>query len=381
MYLDTGIGIAGGQRSLIELLRHIDRARFHPLVYAPGRSGTFEACGRLGVDRVPLPFESVHLSSRHSSRASSSLLAGIGDLFASAYGLLFLVREMVGRRIDIVHANTFKAALIGGLASVLAGRPMIFHDRILLGHGVLGGLVARMSRIIIAVSGAVGSKYSGAPAGKVRIVNDSVDPDRLAPRGEPPPERRVCFLGRVSEEKGIDMLVEAASLIGESVPDARFVIGGSPFTAADGAYAAQVRNRLEALGLAGSFEFTGYVEDTAAFLAGASVLVLPSRREAFGIVLLEAMAAGRPVVAFDTGGTGEIVSHGEDGLLVEAGDIEGLARAVISILEDEETARRMGRRGREKVVREFSSRSFAAKVMDIYLDVRTDVLAGAKAAG
>jgi hypothetical protein len=116
LYVDSGVGLGGGQVNLIEILRSLDPNAVVPVVAAPPESGVARWCFENGVKLVPLPFRS----------APPRPLA---DYLGSFYGVFFLARQIRAHRADVVHANTFKAGLVGGLAAVLAGAPMVFQEQ------------------------------------------------------------------------------------------------------------------------------------------------------------------------------------------------------------------------------------------------------------
>jgi glycosyltransferase involved in cell wall biosynthesis len=368
LYIETCVGMAGGQVSLIELLKHLDATRFAALVACPAESPLRRRCDELGVAWLPLPFRSVHLSGRTGRGAGAALHGAIEAL----EGIGFLASAIRRNRIDIVHANTFKAALVGGIACLLAGRPMVFHDRIQITHGILGRLVAIMAARIIVVSESVGSKHRGAAARKVRMIHDGIDVEHFAFVAAPASGPVVGFIGRLSEEKGLASLVEAAAAVLGRIPAARFVVVGEPFTPGDARHLAEVKTRIRDLGLVAAFGFRGYIEDVRDFLGTIRVLALPSRRESLGLVVLEAMAVGRPVVAFDVGGLREIITNNEDGILVDPGDVPAFARALMSLLGDADLARRMGEKGRAVVVSRFSSDLSVRRTMDVYGEIRPE---------
>lgn len=365
LYVDTAISIAGGQVSLIEILRLIDTDRFLPIVCSPPRSQLSKTCVELGVEWLPVPLESTHVS----TATQTVFFSALRDLFVSIYGVFYLAGLIRKNDIDIVHTNNFKAALIGGLASVLSGRPMVFHDRIHITHGLLGRLVALLAAKIIVVSQAVGTKHGRYITRRVRLIRDGIDVERFTPSGGPGPRHVIGSLGRISDEKGIIYLVESAPAILREVPTAAFTIGGAPFTPDDEVYLESIKQRIDELGLSGKFSFPGYVEDARGFLEGISVFALPSKNEPLGLVALEAMALQKPVVCFDIGGPREIISNGVDGILVEPGDVSAFASAIVALLRDPETAGQMGERGRQAVLKEFSSKVFVDKVMQLYDEI------------
>jgi glycosyltransferase involved in cell wall biosynthesis len=291
------------------------------------------------------------------------------DVTASLKGAAELIQYIRHDCVDIVHANTFKAALVGSLACISTSRPLIFHDRIHLTHGLLGRFVALAATRIIAVSGSVGSKHGALVRSKVRVIPSGIDVTRpRTVRTEPGPPR-ICYLGRISEEKALERLIDSAPMVLEEIPDARFVIGGAPFTPTDELYLDGLRQRIRALDLSDRFEFPGYVGDITAFFGSCDILILPSRKEPLGRVMLEAMAAKKPVIAYDTGGPAEVISNRETGILVEPGSISGLAAAAISLLEDTDLRRRIGEKACRVVVENYASDKITARIMEVYDEI------------
>ena len=203
------------------------------------------------------------------------------------------------------------------------------------------------------------------PESKVRVVQNGI---QLANFGRPPDfalramltggiDRPIVFTpARLHSQKGHMYLLEAAAL----VPDALFVLAG------DG----PERDRLEAfarrLGIEGRVRFLGHRRDIPQLLASCDLFVLPSLYEGLPVTVLEAMAAGKPVVATDIGGTDEAVMHGATGLLVPPGSPVDLATAIRTLLSDQRLAARLAEAGRAWAVQEFSSASMVRGVTRVY---------------
>lgn len=175
--------------------------------------------------------------------------------------------------------------------------------------------------------------------------------------------RRVVFAGRLVREKGVEILIRAAQRV-----DAEFVICG------DGRRLASLRKLAERSGVAGRFVFKGWLgpERLAREFASASVVVVPSLwPEPFGLVGIEALAAGRPVVASATGGVGDWLDDGVSGLCVKPGDVEALAHALNRLLADPRLQHAMGLAGREAVETRFSTERHLEAILDAYSRART----------
>lgn len=289
------------------------------------------------------------------------------DLSFSVTALWALYGLVRSWRPRIVHTH---GSLAGRLAGRLGGARVAFTK-----HGLaaaeeqavqirsVGGLARRAAvRLaadrIVAVSAAVRQALvaQGADPGKVRVISGGVEVDAYAGVGPLVPGV-IGGLGRLSYEKGFDLLLSAMRELGGEV---RLLLGG------DGPQ----RERLaaEAAGLE-RVTLTGFVPDVAAFMGKIGLFVLPSRSEGLGLVLVEAMAAGRPVVATRVGGVPEVVADGETGLLVPPEDSGALAAAVRRLLENPDLADRMGAAGRGRAEALFSARRMAEQTRELYLEM------------
>jgi glycosyltransferase involved in cell wall biosynthesis len=375
-YIDTVVGLAGGQFALVEILRSIDRSKIIPVVSSPPESGLRRICEESDIQWLSLPFSSAGISSTPGRRIAGLLV----DLAKSAYGVIYLA--VLSRRlaVDILHANTFKAGLLAGMAAALCGRPLVFHDRTLFGHLPLGWLIALLSRRVIVISRAVGAKYGSLFSAKLRLIPTSIDLEHYTPHQAGGTESKVvAYVGRISREKGIIHLVRCARRVLESLPEAEFVIAGSPFTDRGLRHLDELKQEIAGLGLSGKFRFLGYVDDVRSFLSGIGVLVLPSEKEGMGRVLLEAMALCKPVIAFDAGGPRELIESGKNGMLVRLGDEKALGDAVVEVLTNSDLARSIGERARRTVAASYDSRVVTRDLMRVYAEIRPFV--GAAGAG
>jgi glycosyltransferase involved in cell wall biosynthesis len=183
---------------------------------------------------------------------------------------------------------------------------------------------------------------------------------RFNERYHDPTQRTVLFVGRASYEKGIDHLVEAMAQVPK--PWRLILVTGGPRLAA-------VRGRIRDLGLEDSIEIPGVLsyEETRTHYARADVVVFPSVWiESFGLVGLEAMANGKPLVAFRTGGIPDWLDDGRTGLLVPLKDVAALARSIARLLDEPALARRMGRAGYDRVVRDFNAELYLERLLRVY---------------
>jgi L-malate glycosyltransferase len=166
----------------------------------------------------------------------------------------------------------------------------------------------------------------------------------------------VVTVARIVPQKGLDRLVGAFDIARKTAGEARLaVVGAEQPTDPDSLeFNASVRADIARRGLEGSIHFLGHRSDVAAILGAADVFAIASRDEAFGLVYLEAMMAGLPVVAEKSGGTPEVVVDGETGLLAPPDDVEAMGRGLAKLLGDAELSAKMGRAGKERAQRQFS---------------------------
>jgi glycosyltransferase involved in cell wall biosynthesis len=220
----------------------------------------------------------------------------------------------------------------------------------------------RSSLVIALTEGWAGFVRGFAPRARVTVVPNAVPlPHMIDKRAEP---GRILFLGRVEAAKGVAELIDAAALLAPRFPHLRLVLAGS------GDLDAWRRAAAER-GVARQVELTGWLDDAARAqqLARASVFCLPSHAEGLPMALLEAMAAGKAVVASAVGGIPEAVRDGEDGLLVAPRDGAALAAALARVLEDGALRARLGECARTTVAQHYSTEAVCGRLAAIYNDL------------
>jgi glycosyltransferase involved in cell wall biosynthesis len=248
---------------------------------------------------------------------------------------------------DLVHAHWLPA----GVVAALTGRPFVVQ---LWGTDVAlarrapraAGRVLRQARVVVCASQELAEAARRLGARDVRVIPNGIDVP--AEPGEPDDPPHVLYAGRLSAEKGVRELVAAA----RGLP---LVVAG------DGPLRAEVPG---ALGMVPHDELLR-------LYGRAAVVVCPSRREGFGVACLEAMAAGRPVVASAVGGLRDLVVDGETGLLVPPGDVAALRAALERLLGDAGLRARLGRAARERVLAEFTWKRYAEQIRRAYDETRS----------
>jgi glycosyltransferase involved in cell wall biosynthesis len=225
----------------------------------------------------------------------------------------------------------------------------------------------RRVRAISAASDHVAAECvaAGAPREIVHTVYPAawagLDPPGTGAR--PPAGQRVLFVGQLEARKGVSDLIEAARGFLSGRPDATLTIAGEAGNA-DDAYVRGLRAAAARPELEGRVRFTGFVDDVAAAMLDHDLVVVPSLEEPYGTVSAEAAAAGRPAIVSAVGGMREVVSDGETGLHVPAGDPRALATAVGALLDDGARMRAMAARALE-LCRRFSPSAYASRIDEL----------------
>ena len=390
LYLDHTAKIGGGEIALVNLLRHLDRSLVFPIALlfmeGPLRERLVGCC-----DTHVIPLSDSALTANKDGLGWRSLL----KLQASVSVLLQIWRVVRFARkmeIDLIHTNSLKADIIGGIAARIAGLPVVWHVRDRIETDYLPKIVVRVFRLlsqnlpdfVIANSSAtlatlhLDKKRKGVPVdANGRVVHDGCNVVSIKDGSEVSKTTvRIGLIGRISPWKGQDIFIKAAALLKAKHPEAKFEIIGAPLFA-ERSYEADLRKLCDELNLNDTVEFAGFVENVPSRIAELDIVVHASTTgEPFGQVIIEGMAEQKPVVATNGGGVPEIVQDGITGLLVPMGDALRMAEAIDYLLTHPDEATEMGVRGRERVQTHFTIQKTARMVEAVYGEVFGHPLAG-----
>ncbi|MEP6914162.1 MAG: glycosyltransferase family 4 protein [Acidobacteriota bacterium] len=342
----------GVQNHVAGLSHHLARRGHDVLILAPGRSDAGDCMVSVVGRPVPVPYN------RSIARICPSPL--------SAARVSAAMRRF---QPDIVHVHEPFAPSTSMFAALLTDAPLVatFHahiDRPTL-FGVAAPLLRRIWRrldVPLAVSAATATLLLSRLGVHADVLPNGIDVGlfagvRRAPQG---PGRRLLFVGRLDQRKGFAVMVRAFASLADRLPDLSLVvIGDGRDRDAVSSLAPHVRRRVTMLGARSR-------EEVLSTYTSADIFIAPATgNESFGVVLLEAMAAGLPVVASDIPGYREVVRHDVEGLLVRPGDAAALGCAVERILADSCLASRLARAGRARV-RDFAWETLVAGVESRY---------------
>jgi glycosyltransferase involved in cell wall biosynthesis len=368
LYAENDRGAIGGSiRALYQLVKYLDREHYQPYVALAREKPSpmlseFEDLGcEIVLARGPRP------ASRGSSR--------LGQLRHEITRARELARVIRLCRIDLVHANNnMHSSRYAILAAAWCRIPVVCHQRGQFTSSLGTRLASRLVRESLCVSRAIYEtleKRGARPVG-ARIVYDGVEVPETRPPSRPlGADARIAVLGRLTEWKGQQVLVEAAPRVLARFPAARFVIVGDPDGSEGARYRERIRERIARLGLGDHVKFVGHVRDVVTFLRERVDVVVHTsiQPEPFGLVVAEGMAAGKPVVASDAGGCPEIVEDGRSGLLYPPGNAEALAERLARLLSDPEWAESLAANGWDRVRERFDARRTAVEVTATYREI------------
>ena len=274
---------------------------------------------------------------------------------------------------DVVHAHGYKADLYAWAGLRGRGVPLVstchtWYDNgmALRMYGALDRAALRGFAGVVAVSAEVRARLlaAGVAAERIAVIANGIDtePFAAATAGEGLGDGvcRVGLVGRLAPEKGVDLFARAAALVRARVPGVRFVVYG------EGPERAVLEGLIGELGLGGEFVLAGRREEMAGAFAEMDVMVSASRQEGLPIALLEGMASGRAMVATEVGEVPAVLEDGRTGMLVEAGDVEGLATAIVGLLRDTARRRAIGMAARAVVRERFSADAMLARYREVY---------------
>jgi L-malate glycosyltransferase len=353
-----GLNQGGVQQGVLNLFRGLDPARFRPIACA------LENDGAVGREIAAAGFEVINLGHRTK---------GLG--IAIVRDLVRLIRE---REIGILHGSSYHPSLFGRVAGLLAKGPvLISHEHTVFPRrrwkrALYSHLLGRATDGFIAVSRAVRDQvvswYRLDPA-RVRVIHNGVDVRRFAPGDGPAAARRrlgldpeactVVTTSRLDPENGHRYLFEAlAPLAGPR--NLRLLVVGT------GRGEAAVRAAADACGLTPAVTFTGLRRDIPELLAAADLYVAPMLQTGFSNAVIEAMAAGCPVIVSDTAGNLEAVTHERDGLVVPQADVAAIRGALLRLLADSGLRAHLGAAARATVLARFTAERFADDVQGFY---------------
>ena len=369
LYITTSPGavFGGGKRVFQSLIVNLDRTKFRPVV-ACSHDGLYaERLSRAGVELRPINF-----ANRYN--------------FLNILRLANIIRK---EGVDIIHSQgggraNFYAVLSGSLAGIhriVATVPVLVEGydvgtgRKKIYTGIDRFIERRVSRFIT-VSDRLKSRLvveHGLPHHKIIRIYNGIDTARYVPGKRCPPDPGIRkeygisagtlvigSLGRMVPGKGFEYLLRAIPMVASILPDVKFIFVG------EGPLKKTLVNACERLNVVNQAIFTGFRRDIRSILADLDVLAVPSLAEGFPMVVLEAMAMAKPIIATDIDGINEQIEAGVSGVLIPPGNPGALAKAIVNLALDKPTRAGLGAAARKRVATRFSAAAMVAATANVY---------------
>ncbi len=346
---------------------------------------------RLRVKTVFASFSESGLNKSFLDEARHSGFTGVGlrydtpRLLAARHEIFELVNQ---NKIDVLICHGYKAGMVGWFAAKKAGIPVIAVSRGWTRESVrvriyelLDRLMLRRTARVVCVSKAQAEKVrsAGVSAERIVVIHNSIDVDRFAtvdpafrqklleffPTAERPNIKFViASAGRLSPEKGFDILIEAARVVSAKHPQVGFILFG------EGPLRESLVEKISLHGLQNHFILAGFCSNLDALLPHLDLFVQSSHTEGMPNVILEALAAGVPVVATSVGGTVEIIDNGMNGDHVSPGSAPSLAQAMIELMNDPDRRAQYAQTGRCTIAQRFGFAGQAASYRQLFDELK-----------
>jgi glycosyltransferase involved in cell wall biosynthesis len=392
VYLSASGQLGGAERCLVDILASIRQAEpqwtLHLIAGADGP--LMSRASSLGVASSVLPFplavarvgEAATDGRRGLIGLGRTLLAGVA---ATGYiGRLKQRLRSLGP--DVMHSNGLKMHVLAVQAAP-RGVPVLWHLHDYVGRRALA---RRLLRLRVGRCGAIVANSYGVAAdarvvfgaaSSVGVVPNGIDLAVFSPEGPrtdldalaglpaaPPGVVRVGLVATMARWKGHEVFLRALSLLPRDMPARAYVVGGPIYQTEGSQWTIdELRRRAGELGLGDRVGFTGFVDDPASVMRALDIVVQCSTEpEPFGLVVAEAMACARAVIATSALGAGEVAVPERDLLAFEAGDAAALARSISRVVRDAELRARLGRQARDTATKAFDRRRFATELVPIY---------------
>lgn len=377
LYVNHTGYVSGAERVLINTLRTLDQQRYEPIVTCPSYGGLAEEVDGLGVKVIPLP----RIQARFAWRPDKLLLSA-STIVDAVRNLRETIRTAGPH---LIHANSVRGGIVATLAAAGTRIPVIWHVHDTLPRHPMSTAVRMLAFCarhtqIVAVSNATGRRFRGhfPIARKIRVIYNGIKLDQFAGAtssrrvyreklGLSDEDFLICAIGQICERKGLLGLVDAVRRSLVEVPNIHLAIVGRVIFQHEAGYLDNLLDAVRAWGIEHRVHFYGEVRDVSGVLHSSDLMVLNSRDEPFGLVVVEAMASGTPVLATRVGGVPEIIEETSNGWLVEPGDCSELATRLVELSQNRNELRRVAGRALHITCPKFSLDRYKGELESLYV--------------
>ncbi|MEK6279121.1 MAG: glycosyltransferase family 4 protein [Acidobacteriota bacterium] len=371
---------SGAERLLLMILSRLDRQKFDPVMVCPDDGPLMQLAAELAM-----PVETMaSLQARFTWRVDRL----VGYLRSFLQVIRQFRQKVISIEPDLIHANSIRAGVVATAATVGLRTRVAWHVHDLLPRHPLSTAVRLLAFLstrtrMIAVSGAVAHNFVGAFSPwkqRVAVILNGIELDKFRPKGNAGNGKQdirselqlgnadplIGIVGQLTPRKGQLELLRAFADVWRRVPRAVLLIVGAPLFNRDEEYAELLKQTASELGIAGRVRLTGPRSDVPAIMRELDLLVVNSSAEPFGLVVVEAMACGTPILAAACGGIPEIIEHGKTGWLVPPRDEQTLAETIVSLSRQPALLGRLAEQGKTHVRSRFSADRYMSELQAFY---------------
>lgn len=365
LFISHSSAMGGAERSLLLLLKNINTNYFVPIVVLPTSGPLKREIEYLNIktyeDKSPWWMKG-------GERNAIRTISRFGyNIIQKVIGLVRLYKIIKRKKIDVIYTNTI-VNFSGAIISFITKKPHIWHIReiipenpdlhFFLPHKMLFKFISRTSDIIISNSNATANQFrSSKSSEKLKVIYNAVDIGEFENPNSFPnisgvktTDYMIAVIGLLQKRKAQDDAIKAVKIVKETIPNIKLLLVGEG--------SKEFKNYLKRLAfqldVSGNIIFTGYRDDVPTILHHCKLLLVPSWNEPFGRVVIEAMAAGIPVIGSNTGGIKETIQDGVTGYLVSPQNPVKIAERIIYLFHHPELAKKMGNEGKRIVKEKFS---------------------------
>lgn len=356
--VDPG-GLYGIERMVLALLPRLKEHGLKPVLLCLGSNAPAAEALCVYAERVGV----------------QALNAGMG-LGIRPSGFIRALRCYQSIRPSAVHVHGYKATVVGTLLARLSRVPVVgtYHAEAFRAVGIQRQLAVetpflRCIDAVVAVSPAICEDLvaRGVKSERIRHIPNGVPAELLPPRPLNP-KARILFVGRLVDEKNVQLAIDALAVVARTFADISLEVAG------DGPLRGALEDYACSLGVESRVRFLGFVDDLSGRMASADVFLMTSRTEGMPMALLEAVAAGLPIVATAVGSIPEVVRNEAEALLVPSGDLSALVAALFRILNNPDEAQRRARAAQLRFAANYTADAMAMHYAELYEDLFEDAL-------
>lgn len=350
----------GSPRSMIDLVEALDEKFYKSVIMTPYAGGVSQRANELNIETC---------FGKSASLSRQNIPAFIKSFFEQ---LIFLKKN----KIDLIHLNSPGWRESSILAAMFLNIPVVLHIRNhFSSKEVKGNFNYKIAKKIVVISNSMKSIFKEFPqiSKKIECIYNGIDVQKFSPEES----KLKCkfqnksklfiigFVGQICHHKGLDLLIKAASSLIKEFPQVRFLVVGPDGVNEEG-LGQKYLQELEQADLSDYFDFLGKRDDIPEIMNFVDILVLPSRKEAFGKVIVEAMACRKCVIASDAGGIPEIIEDGKTGFLFPSENVEKLTQCIRKVITNDDLREKVAKNALTAARTKFSTDLLIQNIQNLY---------------